>query len=195
MSSPPIDVINQIASVLDELDDVRRLRPDVREYAQKYYDSIFEPLDDEHLAVSDRWLVAAFVTRLTADDATAAYYAAGAQEASPGRVDAVLAAAKRLATSGPYGHYAEPGLEGENTDGLRVQASDFDGVDERLAAALAHAHLVTYRLRETDGGSHDLLLDVGWSIDAVVTLSQVIAFLAFQQRVIAALTVLKEVAA
>jgi uncharacterized protein YciW len=68
-------------------------------------------------------------------------------------------------------------------------------VDPRLAAALAHAHLVTYRLRETDGGSHDLLLAAGWSIDAIVTLSQVIAFLAFQQRVVAALTVLKEVAA
>ncbi len=35
MSSPPLDVINQIASVPAELDDVRRRRPDVREIAQK----------------------------------------------------------------------------------------------------------------------------------------------------------------
>lgn len=195
MSAPPVDVINQIASVSPALDEVRRRRPDVREYAQKYYESIFEPIDDEQLAVSERWLIAAFVTRLTADDATAAYYAEGARDASPGRIDAVLAAAEKFATSGPYGHYAEPGLARENTDGLRVTASDFEGVCPRIAAALAHAHLVTYRLRETDGASHDLLLDAGWSTDGIVTLSQVIAFLAFQQRVIAALTVLKEVAA
>jgi uncharacterized protein YciW len=90
MSSPPLDVIDQIAAVPADLDDVRRRRPDVREYAQRYYTSIFEPIDDEHLAVSDRWLIAAFVTRLTADDQTAAHYADGAREVSPGRVEAVL---------------------------------------------------------------------------------------------------------
>lgn len=195
MSSLPVDVIDQIASVPADLDAVRRRRPDTREYAQKYFESIFEPIDDSQLAVSDRWLLAAFVTRLTADDATAAYYAGEARRVAPEQAEAVLAAAERWVTSGPFGHYAEPGLAGENTDGLRLQAEDLDGIEPRLAAGLAHAHLVTYRLRETDGSSHDLLLNAGWSIDGIVTLSQVFAFLAFQQRVIAALTVLKAVAA
>ncbi len=195
MSALPADVIDQIASVTPALDAVRRRRPDAREYAQKYFESIFEPIDDAPFAVADRWLVAAFATRLTADDATAAYYAGAAREAAPDLTDAVLAAAAASASTGPFGHYAEPGLRGENTDGLRLAAADLPGFEPHLAAALAHAHLLTYRLRETDGLSHDRLVEAGWSADGIVTLSQLLAFLAFQQRVIAGLVVLKEVAA
>lgn len=192
MSPVPTDVIDEIASVPPELGAVRRRRPDVREYAQKYFESIFAPVDDSQFSVADRWLVAAFATRLTADDETAEFYARRAREASPA-AEAVLTAAEQSLWSGPFGHYAEPGLASENTEGLRLLAVEIAGIEPRLAAALAHAHLLTYRLRETDAASHDLLQDAGWSTDGIVTLSQLLAFLAFQQRVIASLTVLKEV--
>jgi CMD domain protein len=191
MSTIPPDVIDEIAAVPASLDAVRRRRPDVREYAQKSFESLFDPIDDVEFPSADRRLVAAFVTRLTADDDAAAFYARQARAAAPETAELVLAAAASTATSGPYGVYAEPGLQGENQEGFRLFADDLDArIDRRLAAGLEYAHLLTYRLRETDGGSHDRLIAAGWSLDGIVTLSQLIAFLAFQQRVAAGLRVL-----
>ena len=64
-----------------------------------------------------------------------------------------------------------------------------------LSAALEHAHLLVYRTREASGPALDQLVDAGWSIDGIVTLSQLVAFLAFQQRVAAGLRVLDAEAA
>ena len=61
-----------------------------------------------------------------------------------------------------------------------------------FAAALEHAHLLTYRPRESSPDALQALLDAGWTTDGIVTISQLIAFTHFQLRVIAGLTVLKE---
>lgn len=190
MTVSPPDVIDAIGHVSPPVAALRR--PVTREQSQASFDALFTPVDDGEFALTERWLVAAFVTRLTADDDTAAFYARAAREAAPQAAEIVLAEAEQSASSGPFGVYAESGLQHENSDGLRytpgadVQAA----LGDRVAAALAHAHLLTYRLRETDGDSHDALLRAGLSIDAIVTLSQLIAFLAFQQRVAAGLRIL-----
>lgn len=195
---------NTIRDVIDEISGASpsvaaRRRSVTREQSQASFDALFSPLDDSHLKLGDRWLLAAFATRLTVADSTADFYAAGARDAAPGLAERVLAEAAAQSTAGPYGVYAEQGLQGENVEGPRyAQSVDVRAaVGEKLAAGLAHVHLVTYRLRETDGASHDALLDAGWSIEGIVTLSQLIAFLAFQQRVAAGLRVLSatEVAA
>ena len=92
------------------------------------------------------------------------------------------------------GDYAETGLQAENTDGLRFRASDAarERLGERLTAAIEHAHLLVYRPREASGDAIQALLDAGWSADGIVTLSQLIAFLSFQQRVVSGLRVLSE---
>lgn len=187
----PADVIDAVASVDARLDAVRRRRPDVREHAQRSFGALFEPIDDAAFPLAERWLVAAFATRLTAADETAAFYAARAREARPETAVTVLAEAARTAARGPYGRYAEPGLRDEDAEGPRVRAEDLDpAIGGRLGAALEHAHLLTHRLRETDGEAHDRLLEAGWSIDGIVTLSQLLAFLAFQQRLAAGLRAL-----
>lgn len=193
MTTAPPDVIEQIAGASPAVS--ARRRSVTREQSQASYDALFSPVDDSALAVADRWLLAAFATRLTADDATAAHYASRAREAAPERAAFVLAEAAAHAAAGPYGAYAEPGLQGENTEGPRYAPGDDAraALGGALAAGLAHVHLVTYRLRETDGASHDALLDAGWGVDGIVTLSQLIAFLAFQQRVAAGLRVLSTV--
>jgi CMD domain protein len=61
---------------------------------------------------------------------------------------------------------------------------------ERLAAALAQTHLLVFRPREATGDDLGRLLDAGWSTDGIVTLSQLVSFLAFQQRVVTGLRVL-----
>lgn len=194
MTTATLDVVDELVGVRagDALDALRRRRPVTRAQLQASYDALFAPLDDAEFPLAERLLVAAFATRATADDATAAYYADAARAADPERAALVLAEAGTAATAGPFGAYAEPGLQAESTDGRRYEPSltARDALGERLSAALVHAHLLTSRPREADGGAQARLLDAGWSIDGIVTLSQLVSFLAFQQRVAAGLRAL-----
>jgi CMD domain protein len=190
------DIVDRIAEVTPELDALRRRRPVTREQLQASFDALFRPVSVEHVSQAERELVAAFATGLAgADDPTAAFYAARAQEADPQRAVVVLAEATQTATTGPFGTYAELGLQAENTDGVRYLPSDavIASVGERLAAALAHTHLLVFRPREASGADLGHLLDAGWSADGIVTLSQLVSFLAFQQRVVTGLRVLTAV--
>ena len=93
--------------------------------------------------------------------------------------------------TGPYGRYPADGpLAGESVDGSRLVLDDDRraSLGERLAAGLEHTHLLVYRPREASGADLD---PPSWrragASDAIVTLSQFVAFLAFQQRVAAGL--------
>ena len=187
------DIVDRIAEVTPELDALRRRRPVTREQLQASFDALFRPVSVEHVSQAERELVAAFATGLAgADDPTAAFYAARAQEADPQPAVVVISEAVQAATTGPFGAYTELGLQVENTDGVRYVPSDavIASVGERLAAALAHTHLLVFRPREASGADLGRLLDAGWSADGIVTLSQLVSFLAFQQRVVTGLRVL-----
>jgi uncharacterized protein YciW len=56
--------------------------------------------------------------------------------------------------------------------------------------ALEHAHLLVFHPRDADPAALQALLDGGWSTTDIVTLSQLVAFLTFQLRVIAGLRAL-----
>lgn len=187
------DIVDQIAGVTPELDALRRRRPVTREQLQASFDALFHPVSVEHVSPAERELVAAFATALAgAEDATAAFYAARAQDAAPQLAAVVLAEAAGAAGSGPFGAYTELGLQDENTEGTRYTPSEAvtTAVGERLAAALAHTHLLVFRPREASSADLGRLLDAGWSTDGIVTLSQLVSFLAFQQRVVTGLRVL-----
>ena len=53
-----------------------------------------------------------------------------------------------------------------------------------------HAHLLVFHPRDAAPADLQALLDAGWSTTDIVTLSQLVAFLAFQIRVVAGLRVL-----
>ncbi|WP_144873827.1 CMD domain protein [Microbacterium sp. 1.5R] len=187
------DIIDRIVGVTPELDALRRRRPVTREQLQASFDALFEPVSVEHVSQAERELVAAFATRLAVDtDPAGTFYAARAIAVDPERAAVVLAEAASAAGSGPFGSYAEVGLQSENTDGARyAPATDaVDTLGERLAAALAHTHLLVLRPREASGDDIQRLLDVGWTADGIVTLSQLVSFLAFQQRVVTGLRAL-----
>ena len=189
----PADLVDSLAAIEEgtAIDRLRRRRPVTRDQLQASYDALFEPADDARFARAERLLVAAFATRLTADDATAARYADLAREADAERAPLVLAEAASAAAPGPFGAYAEAGLRSESTDGPRYDAgAAADRLGDRLAAALAHTQLLVSRPREADAAAIDRLLDAGWSADGIVALSQLVSFLAFQQRVAAGLRVL-----
>lgn len=187
------DIVDQIVGVTPELDALRRRRPVTREQLQASFDALFAPVSTEHVSQDERELVAAFATRLAGDtDPTGAFYADRAVTADPRRAAVVIAEAADAAATGPFGSYTEAGLQGENTEGDRYapSAEVAEALGERLAAALAHTHLLVFRPRESAAADIQRLLDAGWSTDGIVTLSQLVSFLAFQQRVITGLTAL-----
>ncbi|WP_029267101.1 MULTISPECIES: CMD domain protein [unclassified Microbacterium] len=187
------DIVDRIVEVTPEVDALRRRRPVTREQLQASFDALFRPVTVEHVSQAERELVAAFATGLAgADDATAVFYADRAQDADPETASVVLTEADGAAVSGPFGVYTELGLQEENTEGERYVPSDAVTavIGERLAAALAHTHLLVFRPREASGADLGRLLDAGWSTDGIVTLSQLVSFLAFQQRVVTGLRVL-----
>jgi CMD domain protein len=72
----------------------------------------------------------------------------------------------------------------------RVAEAHQEALGPRLAAALEHVHMLVFHPRDADVRSLQALLDAGWSTTEVVTLSQLVAFLSFQIRVVAGLKVL-----
>lgn len=175
------------------LGKIRSRRPVTREQTQASYDALFTPVEEGDFSVAERWLVAAFVTRLVADDAVSAHYAARAVDVDAVRAETVLVEASGAATAGPYGTYAEAGLQSESVEGPRYRAGTARPVlGGRLAAALEHAHLLVLHPRDSDESALDALLDAGWSIDGIVALSQLVSFLSYQQRVVHGLRVLTE---
>ncbi|PVE90931.1 CMD domain protein [Microbacterium sp. TPD7012] len=187
------DIVDQIAGVTPALDALRRRRPVTREQLQASFDALFRPVSDEHVSQAERELVAAFATRLAgSSDATGTFYADRALAADPHRAAVVLAEASDAAVDGPFGAYTERGLQSESTEGERYTPSDAaaEALGSRVAAALAHTHLLVFRPREASSADIGRLLAAGWSADGIVTLSQLVSFLAFQQRVITGLRVL-----
>lgn len=188
------DTIDRIVGIRpdDALDALRRRRPVTREQLQASHDALFEPVDDAGFPLAERLLVAAFATRLTADDATAELYAERARSADPERAALVLAEAADAVATGPFGAYLEEGLAVESTEGIRYESAPDEVLGERLTVALVHTHLLVVRPREARDGELAALVRAGWSADAIVTLSQLVAFLAFQQRVAHGLALLQE---
>jgi CMD domain protein len=193
MSAFPNDVIDHLAGIAagSHLDRVRGLRAQARENAQNSFRALFETDETEHMSGRERFAVAAFIAGLHEDRHAELFYVEGA--AGQDGLGATLAAeAARGAVSGPYGAYPSSALAAENTAGLvyRVLDGNRATLGHRLAAALEHVHLLVFRPREASAAALQALLDAGWSATGIVTLSQLVAFLSFQLRVVAGLRAL-----
>ena len=192
-----MDVIDTLAGIApgSHLDSVRRTRrPVAREHAQKSYESLFAPADFGGFGAAERHAVAVFIAGLHGQDAIKAFYAeklrsSAATDATRAALDAEVAAAK---TQGPYGSFPKGPLSKEDRAGPvhRVAQQHLEALGPRLAAALEHVHMLVFHPRDADARSLQALLDAGWSTTEVVTLSQLVAFLSFQIRVVAGLKVL-----
>ncbi len=186
------DIVDTIAGSSPALAALRDRRPQTRAQLQASFDALFAPVSTAHVAQAERELIAAFATRLTGADRTSSFYAERALAADPARARLVIDEAVSATTTGPFGSYIELGLQGENENGSRYTPSAETGaiLGSRLAAALAHAHLLVFRPRESGADDLERLLQAGWDEDGIVTLSQLVSFLAFQQRVITGLRAL-----
>ncbi|MCY1378773.1 CMD domain protein [compost metagenome] len=112
--------------------------------------------------------------------------------AGQGVAKAIEAEVARGATQGPYGRYPEGPLSVEDAAGpvYAVDAAQRAVLGERLSAGLAHAHLLVLHPRDASPVALQALLDAGWRTTEIVTLSQLVAFLAFQIRVVIGLRAL-----
>jgi len=192
-----MDVIDTLSGIApgSHLDGVRRTRrPVAREHAQKSYDSLFTPAEFGGFGPLERFAVAVFIAGLHGQEAIKAFYAeklrsSAATDATRAALDAEIAAAK---TKGPYGAFPKGPLSKEDTKGPihRVARDRLEALGPRLAAALEHVHMLVFHPRDADARSLQSLLDAGWSTTEIVTLSQLVAFLSFQIRVVAGLKVL-----
>jgi uncharacterized protein YciW len=94
---------------------------------------------------------------------------------------------------GPFGDYPPGPLSREDTTGPHylADAEARRALGAKLAAAFEHVHLVVFHPRDASRASLVRLQEAGWSATGIVTLSQIVAFLAFQIRVAAGLAALK----
>jgi CMD domain protein len=196
MSTETKDIIDLLAGIEGGscLHDIRGRRLQARENAQKSYLALFEPADFGDIAAVERHAVAAFVAGIHGEPNAAGFYLAKLAKAAdrPDFIETLRAEIERGKTSGPYGAFPPGPLSVEDKSGLvyRVAADRKPVLGVRLAAALEHAHLLVFRPRDAAAADLQALLDAGWSATAIVTLSQLVAFLSFQLRAVAGLRAL-----
>jgi CMD domain protein len=188
------DVIDQLVGAHegDAIFALRTQRPEAKKNAQASFDALFASDELEHASQLERLAVAYWTVALS-QSPTASFYRELLADGSPEALSVLEAALPDAITTGPYGDYPEGPLTAENVPGLHWEpdATLAASVSPRLAAALAHTHLLVYRPRDSSADALQRLLDAGWSTTGIVTLSQLVAFLNFQLRVVAGLTVLK----
>jgi alkylhydroperoxidase domain protein/CMD domain protein len=191
------DVINQLAGIAagSWLDRLRRTRPETRAQAQKSYEALFEPLAPVAARVTpgERHALAAFVAGLHQQPRVADFHLRALQALAPQWTEIVTQAAAAGRTQGPYGHYPAGPLTAENRAGLEFEVSEAQQavLGTRLQAALRHAHFLVFHPRDAQPGRLRALEAAGWAADDIVVLSQLVAFLSFQLRVVAGLQVLE----
>lgn len=142
--------------------ELRRERPDVLSHMQGSDRALFSPRDEAGLSRAERAAAALRIALLLRHDRLAEHYQAHLAPLDPGGTLA------KSAQAGPDG-----------TD------------DRRWRAVLAHTDKVSLDPASATKADIDALLAAGLSPRAVVALSELIAYVHFQSRVLAGLTLLR----
>lgn len=189
-----MDAIDVLAGVQPGsfLDALRRRKPVTRDNAQASFDALFTAGDEREMSAAERAAVAVFVAGLHEDAPGQAFYREKLANSGTALSAALDAELGRAAGSGPYGSYPAGPLSKENTPGPSFAVSDANrqALGPRLAAALEHAHMLVFHLRDAAPEQLRALEAAGWSATGIVTLSQLVAFLSFQLRAAAGLRAL-----
>jgi CMD domain protein len=191
------DVIDTLAGIEpgSPLDAIRNQRLQARQHAQASYDSLFKPRSEADASRLERIAIACFVAGLHGRPEMEAFYGtalaeAGAPAAWKGALAAAVTAAKG---QGPYGHYPKGPLSAEDKPGPvhKLGASERSALGPRLTAALEHTHMLVFHPRDAAPPYLQALIDAGWSTTGIVVISQLVAFLSYQIRVVTGLRILK----
>ena len=158
LPSTAIDVISQLAGIQpgSALAELRAQRPEATGHAQGSYAALFDPDDTADLGAVDRLATALRVASLHGATEAAAHYRL------------------RLVAAG-----ASPDVVAHAAD-AHTAASTPPALD----AMLRHADLLAIAPARARRADLQALADAGLSTRAIVTLSQIIAFVSFQVRVL-----------
>lgn len=189
------DVIDTLAGIApgSALDAARARRPAARTHAQASYVALLTPPDPGSVSIAERFAVAAYVAGLHRSGPTADHYAEGLlRHGGPALAAEVAQAVAETQASGPSGTYPVGPLSAEDTPapGFALSAPVAAALGPKLAAAFAHAHYLVFHPRDAAADRFPPLMAAGWTEDGIVTLSQLVSFLAFQIRVVAGFAVL-----
>jgi CMD domain protein len=191
------DVIDYLAGLTPDspLTAIRDRKPITRQNAQASFRALFEPVDDSDMTIPERFAIATFVAGLHNEAEFTLFYIAKMSRA--GALDtfvkAICEEAERGQTVGPYGAYPDGPLSAEDATGPKFAVTHKRRsalLGPRMIAAMAHVHMLVFHPRDADAAALQRLLDAGWSNAGIVTLSQLVAFLAFQIRAAAGLRTL-----
>jgi CMD domain protein len=197
------DVIDFLAGIRpgSPWDILRAERRRTRESTRKSHQALFEPEDESSVTHGERFVLAIFVAGLHRREELRAFYSR--KFAASGRsgvellagLEAETARALALTPEGPYGLFPKGPLSAEDKPGpiYRVAAERRSLFGPRLVAAIEHAHLLTFHARDSRPDNLQTLLDAGWSRREIVTLSQIVGFLAYQVKILEGLSVLIQI--
>lgn len=162
------DAINSILGIGDDhpIAELRRQKPELAAQLQAYYLALFEPDETSAAAFSlaDRALIAVRVASHTGSAAVVDWYAA-------------------IATA--------EGVPAETLSRVQDLQEDWDG-EGRLDAGIRRADLITTNPAGAEAHHLQALKEAGFSPVGILSLSQVIAFVSYQLRLIAGLRALGE---
>lgn len=168
MSQESLHVIDEILGVArnDRVRALRAAKPDLAEQMQHYYDALFDPAPDSAAAFApaDRYLVAIRTASHTGSAPVVAWYRSQA-----------------IAT----------GVAQDGIDQARNILEPWP-IDDRLAPAMRHVDLIATHPVDSGKEDIDLLLAAGITPASIVVLSQVVAYVSYQLRLIATLRALGE---
>jgi CMD domain protein len=190
------DVIDTLAGLApgSPLHAIRDQRPEARLHAQASYDSLFSPLTEADASKLERFAIACIVAGLHGRPEMETFYGAGLASAggTAALKDAIAAAVAAAKGTGPYGHYPKGPLSAEDQSGpvYRLDAANRTALGPRLAAAFEHTHMLVFHPRDSAPAYLQSLVDAGWSTTGIVVISQLVAFLSYQIRVVAGLRAL-----
>ncbi|TXG81126.1 MAG: hypothetical protein E6R14_08125 [Thermomicrobiales bacterium] len=143
---------------------LRAQKPELGTQMQTYYDALFRPSEGSSMAfpLADRLLIAIRTASHTGSTSVVDWYSACA--ARSGVASGYIQAAKNVDSVWPSG--------------------------DRLFAAMRHVDLITSRPAESTKADIDALLADGLTPQGIVVLSQVVAYVSYQLRLIAVLRAL-----
>lgn len=173
------DIIDILAETPADLAELRRRRPEAVANAEASFKALFEStLLNDALPSAHRYAVAAFIAGVSGQARAAEFYTDLLVDEDEALVDVVARAIERGRSAGPYAGGDFITFEGAGGSGEAGAVGD-----ARLAAAFDFAHLLTFHPEDASPAAIGHLQEAGFDEDAIVSLAQLISFVAFQLRV------------
>lgn len=160
-----IDVVNSmLGPAASAVAPLRGVEPKLAAQMQDYYDAVFSPPADsaEALSLAERWLIAIRTASHTGSEEVVAWYTARA---------------------------LDTGIGETLIEQARTVAVPWNGAP-RMTAIMRHVDLIVTRPVDSSRSDINALINARLSPAAIVVLSQVVAYVSYQLRLVAVLRAL-----